>query len=134
MALTREEILSKTTKTLADLPRVEVQAFGGTVYVRAMTANEKDAFEIDAARRRTAAGGDDAAIGFRSRVVAWTCCNAEGSRLFEFEDADALGKCDIATIDRLFEASDKLNGFTGRYVADAEKNLIGTNGGASSSS
>ncbi len=121
MALTREEALAQVPKSLAALPRVEVEAFGGTVFVRSLTSDEKDAFEVENAKRRETSG-DSGAVGFRARVVCWTCCNAEGSRLFEFSDADALGKADIATIDKLFEASDRLNGFTGRYLAVTEKN------------
>lgn len=121
MALSRTEFLNLAPKSLADMPRTEVATAHGVLYVRQLNSNEKDAFELAISKLR-AEKGEDVAIGFRAHVAAWTCCDENGSRLFEFSDVDELGKFDADTMTRIFEASDALNGFTTRNRDAVQKN------------
>ncbi len=131
MALSRTEFLSLAPKSLADMPRVEVHTPHGTLFVRKLNSRERDAFELVVSQLRTEKG-DNVSVGFRALVAAWTCCDENGSRLFEFSDVDELGKFDAETINTLFDAADDLNGITGKRTALVQKNLPTTNGDDSS--
>ena len=114
MSLSREEILGIT-----DLPvrEVEVPEWGGDngatsmVYVRTLTALEAE----------WTLKGIDAGTNFLGRFAALMMCDASGKRLFEEADADALGDKNMASIRRIVDAAQDLNGMVEKGD-DAEKN------------
>ncbi len=132
MALTKEQILSALPKSKNDLPREAVEAWGGTVFVRALSGTERDEFEVETSGIREL--GDNPLIGVRARIVAWCCCDESGQRLFNSKDAAELGKADAGTLDKVFAVAGRLSGFTDNDVKDLAKNLNGTGGDATSSS
>lgn len=114
--LTREEILARKT-----LPIVEVSVpewgEGATVFVRTITALERDRYE----------GGlpddpDERLHNFRARYVALTACDEKGGRLFVDGDVDPLGELSGATLDCIYQAASTLNKMHGKAaeLADAD--------------
>jgi len=80
----RERILAAP-----DLHRelVEVPEWGVSLYVRVMTARERDAFE---AQQLTLARQDRGTDNIRARLVVLTAVDEQGARVFGDADADAL--------------------------------------------
>lgn len=106
MALTREQILQ-----VEDLEReeVEVPEWGGSVIVRAMTAEERDAFEQSMIERK----GKKVDVNLknaRARLVALTVVDEEGNRLFTDADIAALGRKSSAPITRISDVARRLSG------------------------
>ncbi|MEM1027514.1 MAG: hypothetical protein AAGJ38_05475, partial [Planctomycetota bacterium] len=85
--LTREQIFATAP---AKLPTREVNAFGGIVIVRTMSALEKDEWETFSAEQRALHGR---ARNIRGEMLVRVCVNPDGSRLFDQPgDADKLAK------------------------------------------
>jgi hypothetical protein len=100
--------------------RVEVPTLDGAVYVRMLTAAEKDRFE--AASVRYVDGKAEACLeNVRARLVGLCACNEGGGRLFTDDDVDSLGDLPASLIDPIFEAAQKVNGM-GRSREEAAKN------------
>jgi hypothetical protein len=122
MTLTRDQILGQ--KKAAPV-RVSVPEWGGDVYVRMMSSKERDAFEFAGIAERKKAKKN--AVEFtpenvRARLVAATACNEEGNTLFTDDDVAALGEQSCAALDRIWEASSKLNRFTREDAEELVKN------------
>lgn len=92
----------------ADLPRREVQVpeWGGSVYVRSMTGDERDAWE------QWLLDTKDGKRRIRARYCALVMVDGKGERLFSDTDQDveALGKKSAAALDKVFSAALSLNG------------------------
>lgn len=110
--LTRSAILAAQ-----DLPLKEVQVpeWGGAVYVRMMTAGERDAFEASQ-------GQGNPHRDLRARLAVATVCDSCGSALFTAEDVPALTAKSGRALDRIFAAAAKHNGITAADVEDLRKN------------
>lgn len=105
MALTRDQILAKRL----DLPRepVDVPQLGGEVFVRVMTAAEKDRFEADHLARK------DKLADFRARLVVAVACDADGLPLFTPADVPALGELSSLAIEPVVRKGLAMNGLGG---------------------
>lgn len=117
------KVLSKSDiLTSADLAReaVNVPEWGGTVYVRVLTAKERDAWELTFTP--TVKGAPVVLENVRARLVVLTAVDAEGRRLFEDGDVEALGGKNAAAVDRLFVVAQRLNGLTVTEIEDTAKN------------
>lgn len=112
---TKDEILGKDDLTIE---RVNVPEWGCEVCVRTMSAAERDAFEA------SYLGQDDIArmANVRARFCCLIICDDEGGRVFDDEDADALGKKSASALDRIFEVGQRLNGLSANDVEELEKN------------
>jgi hypothetical protein len=115
--LDRESILRAE-----DLPRerVDVPEWGGSVWVRAMTAAERDA--LDAAQYLS---GDDEAErlrNFRARVAVATICDENGKLLFSPQDVELLGRKSSVALERICRVAFRLNGLTEKALEQAKKN------------
>lgn len=108
--LTREQFLSR-----ADLPRREVAIpeLGGSVYVRALTAGERDRWELEYAGSRKT---------LRAAMAALSVCDAEGNRLFAEADIPALDAMPAAPLSRIWDAAFELNKLTKDDVDRLEGN------------
>lgn len=129
-ALTLEQILSAD-----DLKRerVDVNEWGGYVYVRTLTGTERDRFETQVFSER---GKDNAQnrANFRAHMCALVMVNDDGKKIVASkEDIAALGKKSCAALQRVFDVSQRLNGITPADVDELTKNLDETGDGASSS-
>jgi hypothetical protein len=111
--LTRDDIVAAEdlAKTVVLIPE-----WGGSAYLRAMSDEERDAWENWVIGRRDA---EDRISGVRRELVARTLVDARGKRLFEH--ADELRRKSARVINRLFEEAQKLNGLAEGAVEQEKK-------------
>lgn len=112
--LTREAILSKK-KLRAEL--VEVPEWQGSVYVRELTAAERDLWEGALVELK----GKTAKVTFdnaRASLGAATIVDAEGKKLFTIQDVEALGQLSGAALNRVYEVAARLSGITEEDVEE----------------
>lgn len=128
MYLTKDAILSADDAQIED---VHVPQWGGTVRLRGMTGAERDAFE-GALLNKKGDADPNKLINFRARLVVRCVVDGQGKRLFEDNDAPALGKKSAAAIDVLFEAARRLSGMSDDDMQEMEANLSDPAGDASS--
>jgi len=116
MALTKNQILEAD-----DLPREEitVSEWGGTVWIQTLTGTQRDDFEQTMLASREE---KRKLSNVRARLCALCIVDADGERLFENADVQALGHKSGTVLDRIFEACRKLNGFSDADVKELEGN------------
>lgn len=111
-------LLDKTKIFAADdkpLERVEVPEWGGHVFVRTMSAGERDAYEAElydlsqGGKKKDAKSMMDNA---RARLLVRTLVDEKGERLFEDSDIKDLGGKSGLVVDRIFTVARKVNGLT----------------------
>lgn len=117
-ALTKDAILA-----CVDLKReaVEVPEWGGTVWVRELTAGEMDAWEqycVDLRARKI----KEQIPNIRAKLLLSCLCDANGGRLFDDKDLLALSAKSAAPMRRLFDFAIALNALGVDEVAELEKN------------
>lgn len=126
--LTRAEILAAD-----DIPRelVEVPEWGGSVYVRGLTAMERSEFEnlmLGLENRRIKVGkSDDMTIQMDMRVLrvrlsALCMVDEKGNRLFGDDEVEALGRKSADALNRIFVVAQRLSGMASDDVEDAAGN------------
>lgn len=113
-------LLNKTAILAADDLKkelVKVPEWGGSVYIRAMTGEERDAFEVSFA-------GDKKEFknSFRARLAASCICDEGGALLFTESDISELAKKSAAALDRICARCTKINAITKDDIEDLEKN------------
>lgn len=109
--LTRESILASE-----DLKREEIKVpeWGGSVYVRTMTAGERDEFEI--------AHSLNPEKDVRARLAVATVCDADGVLLFTPADIAKLTRKSAAPLDRIFARAMKLNRISAADIEELKGN------------
>jgi hypothetical protein len=113
--LDRSAILGAEDLKHEDVP---VPQWGGSVRVRVMTGTERDEF-----RTTIAALGGSLPVGkFSAVLLAATCVDASGARLFTMEDIEALHAKSATSLDAPATAAVRLNGLGVEAVGDAAKN------------
>jgi hypothetical protein len=116
--LTIEEILKANDVEIRCVPCPE---WGGDVYVRSISGDVRDAFEL------RYQGKEDSRVGMRAVFVALTMCDAEGRFLSPTEaEVKALGKKASGPLDRCFDAAMAVNKMRGGDHEDAKKNCVTT--------
>lgn len=126
MGLTREAILAAKFERLK---RVSVPEWGGDVWIKAMTAGDRDDFE--AAHRAMREAGDDPLRDVKIRLVIATACDEAGVKLFADADAATLREHPAGAIDALADVAMELAGMTRRDAETLAAQLKKTNGGSS---
>ncbi len=111
MALTRDQILGADDTKLDE---IEIPEWGGTVFIRAMTACARDALEADFSAGRKS--------NFRASVAARAICDENGVLLFTEADIEKLGEKSGAALDRVFSAILAKNKITDSDVEELEGN------------
>ena len=109
VALSRDAILGARDAALVAVP---VPEWGGTVYVRAVSGTERDAFEAG----QMDAKGKARLANFRARFAVLVACDQTGAPLFGVGDVEALGAKAAAPLDRILEAGMRLNGLRQKDV------------------
>jgi hypothetical protein len=115
----------------SDLPRepVEVPWIEDKLYVRGLTAGEKDAWYS-----RNMPGGEFVwTANMTAELVVRTLVDEDGQRIFEDEDVAALGAKDAETMGRLFDISMRLSGLSEEGVEEIRGDFTGARSGATSS-
>jgi hypothetical protein len=115
MILSKEQILTaddnKTTT-------VDVPEWGGSVIISTMSGFARDQFEGSLVGKN---GGTNIS-NVRAKLAAATIVDEAGNLLFTDKDVAALGKKSSAALDRVFEASQKLNKISDGDVEELAKN------------
>lgn len=101
----RETIL---TSSYAKLRPLHVPEWGCDVYVKALTARERDQFEIEMDDLKAA--GRNRLENIRARLVAKTLCDESGTLQFSETDLDTLGSQPASALARVFDLATKLAG------------------------
>ena len=116
--LTRDQILqAKDIQT----EEVHVPEWGGTVLVRALDGEERDALEASMIQGK----GKNAQVNLknlRAKLVARSIVDENGKRLFEDGDIPALAKKSAAALNRVYEVAQRLSGITPEDVDELTKN------------
>jgi hypothetical protein len=117
--LSRDQILA-----VDDLPRetVEVKEWGGELIVRTMTGAERDAFELSLLKQGKGKKQEVNRENFRARLVAATAVDESGDPIFQAADVTELGKKSSLALQRVFNVSARLNGFTDADIEELAKN------------
>ncbi len=117
MALTRDQILSANDLELA---QIKVPAWGGTVFVRAMSASERLDFETTAEKLGDKDGGS---LRIMALYLCRVICDGNGDRLFKDEDAALILGKKASVVLELFGKASEHNSLTESDIEDLEKNL-----------
>ena len=110
-------------RTANDLKRelVEIPEWGGSVYVRAMTAFERERFEESLIQGK----GKKARMRLvyaRARLATIVCEDEDGNPLFGENDIAWLAKKSAKALDRIFDVAGRLSGLNEEDVEDLVKN------------
>lgn len=103
--LSGEEILAALDAKFED---VEVPEWGGHVRIKALTGQERDAFEASTIERRGKSVRQNLQ-NLRARLVAYCAIDADGNRLFQPYQVELLGQKSAAALDRLFAVAQRLS-------------------------
>lgn len=111
---------------------------GQELYVRELTAAERDEFEASRMRMRYLAGGqvrqELVLTNIRARLLVLVLCDAEGKRVFREEDAVELGGLPAVALDRWYEQAARLSGMSKDADEELAKNCGRAGEGGSPSS
>ena len=113
--LTKDAIIAKN-----DLPKkiVSVPEWGGSVYVRSLTAADRDHYEA------SIVNGDDTKFeNIRARFLSLCIVDEDGTRLFtSAKDVTALGQKSSAALDRVWGVAKNLNKISKEDIEELAKN------------
>lgn len=131
---------SRFQRTEVTDPEVRALAEGDPVFVRELTAAERDAFEASKVRVKfDARGKPQQTLDFanlRARLLVKVLVDAKGNRIFTDADAAVLGELPGRLLDPLFEMAQKLSGLSKeaeeKLVEEAEKNSSAPESGSPS--
>lgn len=90
----------------------------GVIYVRVMTAREREQYEA-VIRKKTESGNAD---DVRAEIVRRCACDADGNLMFTADDLPLLADLPFTVINPIFEAATDANSMQAGAVEQAEKN------------
>ena len=130
MLLTKAQIIASD-----DLPKelVNVPEWGGEVYVRTLTAKERDDYEAGFVVQQ---GGTVKSIDLanvRARLVAMTLVDESGKRMFNDMEVFDLGRKSAVALSRVYEVAKRLSGISQTDEAEMTKNSVAGESGDSPS-
>jgi hypothetical protein len=123
----RDSILGGEDSSL-QLREVTIPEWGVSVWLRGMNSIERDAFEA------SLPDGPERLRNFRAKLAVMSCFDAEGNRLFQTDDTEALGKKSGSALDRIAGIALRLSGISREEVDAAKKDSPGEPGSGSPSS
>ena len=113
-------ILSKKDILLVNdtvIKKVHIPEWGGDVYVRSMSGEQRDQFEALIISNR------NSVENFRAKLASMTVCDESGNLLFTEADIKELSKKSAAALQRIFVASQKLSRITPGDVTELTEAL-----------
>lgn len=112
---------------------VYVPEWGGDVLVQALTGTERDLLEQSTIEQRGRTNIRNNFGNFRAKVVALSCVDEDGTRLFSDSDVAALGRKSAGALQLVYNKAAELSGMTDRDVEDLVGNSENAlNGGSTS--
>lgn len=122
MPLSREEILGLADREIRE---VAVPQWNGTVYLRSLSAGEREMWEAGELEIQKNASEFQRRVHQRARLLALCLCDAAGNQIFGATDVLALsGRNDLA-IDSLAEIAMRMNGIGQKAADEAAKSAAG---------
>jgi len=100
------------------IEKVLVPEWGGCVYVRGMSGNERDQWEQ--AILETSPG--ERMENIRGLAGSYSICDKDGKRLFTDHQVEALGKKSAAALDRVFAVAKRLSRLSVDDIEELTKN------------
>ena len=119
--LTRDQILGADDLTRE---KVDVPEWGGFVYVRELTASEKDALDAE----NYVLKGRDVQVNrrdFKARLLVRSICDDKGKTLFTLKDIQALGAKSLKAMERVAAVALKLSAMSEESQEELAGNLSG---------
>ncbi len=122
MPLTKNQVLEKKKIRIEE---VFIPEWGDTVFVKELSAAERDAYESSLIRLDAKGNlqGHNL-VNIRARLAAFAICDQDGVRLFSDKEAAELGNLSGAALDRVFEVAQRLSGITAADLQELEKNSV----------
>ncbi|MGW6790062.1 hypothetical protein [Streptomyces chartreusis] len=123
MLLTRDQILGAKDLTTDDVPVPEWAPEDApnkneyVVRIRTLMATDRDKFEASTVEQRGNKTRQNLE-NFRARLVSMCIINEAGEVMFNPKDIPALGQKSAKALGKVFDACQKLNGFTEADVAE----------------
>jgi hypothetical protein len=111
---------------------VEVPEWGGSVLVKSLTGKQRDEFEASLVEQRGRRAVANTA-NMRAKLVAWSCVDETGNRLFTNADIAELGDHSAAAVNRIYNVAARLSGLSDEDVEGLVADFGSTNGNSSSS-
>ena len=103
------------------IEQVKVPEWGGSVYVKTITAKEQDAWSADVTEQKK-----ENRANFQASFLVMCICDESGQLLFDVSDADALGNKSAGALNKMFNVASRLNGLSSGDVKELEKNSVTT--------
>lgn len=116
--LTKDELL----KLCSAKPQIETVTIEGLGEVCIKPINAAQSYRLDLELHRESQTGEVINGGRKARLVAMSLCDGDGKNLFTALDGNALGSLPVDTLDKLFEACERVSKLDAQYVKDAAKN------------
>lgn len=121
-ALTKAQILGADDRKVS---HVDCPEWGGRVYVRPMSGEQRDELEERAVNA-------DSNVGIRAWIAAAGICDSKGEPLnFSAKETDMLGQKSAAALSRVALKVQDISGMTVEAVEELEKNSGGDQKGSS---
>jgi hypothetical protein len=111
---------------------LHISDWDATVWIRTLTAGERDRFEASTVRERDGKREPDL-TNLRARFAVLVLCDHEGHRIFDDRDVSALSAMSARALDLIFDVGQRLSGMTRQSQEDARKNSSPAPSGDSSS-
>lgn len=138
MLLSRDQILNADDLETEDVkvpewaPKAAENRDEYVVRLRMLTATDRDRFEASTVETKGGKQKQNLA-NFRARLVALCIINEGGEVMFNAVDIPALGRKSAKALGRVFDACQKMNGFTAEDVAELTEGFDDAPGEGSSS-
>lgn len=116
--LTREQILECQD---IQVEKVEVPEWGGHVFVKSITGEERDWLEMSTYDDKKKDKKVDMKH-FRAKIISLSVCNENKERLFSEKDIVALSGKNAAALQRIFDVAQRLSGLTNEDADELLKN------------
>lgn len=105
-----------------DREAVDVPEWGGTVWVQALSGDERDAFEASFMAQKNGKITPQLPQQIRARLAALCLVDEQGQRLFSDGDIKALGAKSARALDRVFAVAQRLSGIGEQDIEELAKN------------
>jgi len=113
--LSSDDILAFNDSTIE---AISIPEWGGDAFIRTMTGVERDSWEMYAAKQMDKTNN----VNIRAKLACLSLCDEKGKRLFGDGQVDALSKKSAKPLNRVYEASLKLNKLSDDDIEALEKN------------
>lgn len=127
MAILTKKAIKQANDNPSEL--VSIPEWGGDVYVRALTAFERDNLEERLFKQSEGKEPNNV----RSIIAAMCCVDENGNRLFEDSDIEWLSKKNASAVSRVSDKARILSKMTKQEVEELEKNSEGDRANSSNS-